>query len=168
MILIFQRECAFTVDIVVVLDILWCSTEIYFLSLPYEGDEPVSPDEEWIDKIRGRGLAYPVYAAPAAVVALWLWLRMATVGEIDFEPTPGGTSFFLVTRVSPESLKMGSRAMVFFLIWVQFVSHLRGIGSGVHLIKAERSICAGAQTACEAMHPWQHLQTLLRDLSFGL
>jgi len=40
------------------------------------------------------------------------------VGEVDFTPTPQGTSFFLFSHVEPSGLRAASTFMAFFCFWI--------------------------------------------------
>lgn len=102
MLLVFQRECTFTAEIIIVLNIFWGGTLL--VMVPFVR---LLADIE----TTGLGLALIPLIISMIPVSTWFWLRLALYGETDFVPTPGGTSFFLLTRVTPENLQKASRFM---------------------------------------------------------
>lgn len=55
---------------------------------------------------------------PLILISAWFWIRLAAVGEVDFNPTPAGTSFFLLSHVTPKGLRPASIFMSFVCIWL--------------------------------------------------
>ena len=115
--LVFQVECTFTAELIVVLDVLWGGS--FLVLLPYFVSEPLS---QQLRREANRGLAlfgaaFTMFAIP---VTTWFWIRLAALGEIDFVPSPMGTSFALLSHVQSSSLQTAAQFMAFICIW--FVS----------------------------------------------
>ncbi len=96
LLLAFQHDCAFTSEIVIVLTIFWGG--ILLVMVPFV---------QLLADIRttGLGLALIPLILSMLPVSAWFWLRLALYGEVDFVTTPGGTSFFLLARVTSERLQ---------------------------------------------------------------
>lgn len=125
--LTFQHACTFTAEIIVILFIHWGG----FIGLLYSSDA-ASTRYDRFSRL-GIGKSYTM-AAPlwiGTAFSTWFWLRLATAGEVDFQPTPGGTSYFVFSRVSTDT-KAASRFIVFLCFifgWI-LVSCLLGYMAG--------------------------------------
>ncbi len=81
--LIFQRECAFTAEIIIIINILYGGA--FMVLLPYL----TASGRKWSwNDLRGLETAALWIFAPLWPISTWFWLRLATVGEVDFAPTP--------------------------------------------------------------------------------
>ena len=97
LLLAFQRDCAFTAEVVIVLNIFWGGTAL--VMVPFVR---LLADT----KTTGLGLALIPLIVSMLPVSAWFWLRLALRGETDFVATPpDGTSFFLLAPISPSHLK---------------------------------------------------------------
>jgi hypothetical protein len=114
LLLIFKHECAFTAEIIVMLNVIWGG--LYHVMLPHMGGGEEERKKKWGGYLGLKGVLI-VFSFALVPVSAWFWLRMASVGEADFVATPGGTSFFLFTRVRDEGLEIGSRFMAILSIW---------------------------------------------------
>lgn len=96
LLLAFQHACAFTAEIIIVLNIFWGGTLLVMV-----------PFVQLLADIRttGLGLALIPLILSMLPVSAWFWLRLALHGEVDFVPTNGGTSFFLLARVTHSHLQ---------------------------------------------------------------
>lgn len=96
LLLAFRRECAFTAEIIVILNIFWGGTLLVMV-----------PFVQLLADIRTTGLALALIPLVLSMlpVSTWFWLRLALYGEVDFVQTNGGTSFFLLARVTPNHLQ---------------------------------------------------------------
>jgi hypothetical protein len=99
LLLAFQHECAFTAEIIIVLNIFWGGTLLVMV-----------PFVQLLADVRttGLGLALIPLILSMLPVSAWFWLRLALHGDADFLQTPGGTSFFLLARVGPSDLRVAS------------------------------------------------------------
>ena len=114
----FQHACTFTIEIIVVLFIFWGG----YIGLLHSTRTAIAAVQEMSDNVDfGTRLSYAL-AAPTWIgiaFSIWFWLRLAIAGEVDFTPTPGGTSYFMFARVSPDT-KAASRFIVvvcFYFAW---------------------------------------------------
>lgn len=91
LLLAFQHDCTFTAEIIIVLNIFWGGTLLVMV-----------PFVQLLADIQttGLGLALLPLILSMLPVSAWFWLRLALYGEVDFAPTKGGTSFFLLARVT--------------------------------------------------------------------
>jgi hypothetical protein len=108
LLLIFQSDCAFTAEMIVLLTTLWGGS--YIVLLPFI---------QWKRGER-RGLELmllPVFL-PLVPISAWFWIRIAAAGEVDFNPTPSGTSFFLIYHVQPSGLGKASIFMASLCLWL--------------------------------------------------
>jgi len=120
--LTFQHACTFIDEIIVILFIHWGG----FIGLLYSTDAVLASSAD--DRVNRLGVgksyvvAAPVWAGTA--FCTWFWLRLATAEEVDFEPTPGGTSYFVFACVSTDT-KSASRFIVFlcFVLGFSMVSY---------------------------------------------
>lgn len=96
LLLAFQHDCAFTAEIIIILNIFWGGTVLVMV-----------PFVRLLADIRttGLGLALIPLILSMLPVSAWFWLRLATHGEVDFVKTNGGTSFFLLARVTSRHLQ---------------------------------------------------------------
>jgi len=109
--LVFDRACAFTAEIIVILNILWGGTWLVDLT--------VSRRLGKNRNVQGLYWARFAYNVPTWFVTAWFWTRMASLDE-EYAPTPGGTSFFLITRVEPENVGAASVFMAVCCMLVVF------------------------------------------------
>lgn len=127
--LTFQHACTFTAEIIVILFIHWGG----FIGLLYSTDIVLASSPNDSVSRFGVGKSYALYAPLwiGTAFSTWFWLRLATVGEADFEPTPGGTFYFVFSRVSTNT-KAASRFIVFlcFFIGWAMVSYSLGFTAG--------------------------------------
>jgi hypothetical protein len=98
--LMFDRACAFTAEIIIILNILWGGTWLVDLT----ASRRLGKNRN----IQGLQWARFAYNVPTWFVTAWFWTRMASLNEAEYAPTPGGTSFFLITRVEPENVGAAS------------------------------------------------------------
>lgn len=97
LLLTFQRDCAFTAEVIIVLNIFWGGT--FLVMVPFVR---LLADTKTTD----LGLALIPLMVSMLPVSAWFWLRLALRGEVDFVATPPeGTSFFLLAPVRPSHLK---------------------------------------------------------------
>ena len=96
LLLTFQRECAFTAEVIVVLDIFWGGTLL--VMVPFV--------RLLVDiKTTGLGLALIPLMLSMLPVSAWFYFRLAFYGEVDFIASPGkGTFTFLLVKISPHGL----------------------------------------------------------------
>ncbi|KAF7507039.1 hypothetical protein GJ744_010967 [Endocarpon pusillum] len=96
LLLAFQHDCAFTSEIIIVLTIFWGGTLLVMV-----------PFVQLLADIAttGLGLALIPLILSMLPVSAWFWLRLALYGELDFAATPGGTSFFLLARITSQHLQ---------------------------------------------------------------
>jgi hypothetical protein len=109
LVLVFQHACAFSVEIIILLTILWGGS--FLVLVPLYTD----PSQR---KIRGLDLIFSRIVFLLVPVTAWFWWRMALMGQVDFTPTPGGTTFFLLAKVHENGLKAASCFMAFVVIWI--------------------------------------------------
>jgi hypothetical protein len=102
LLLVFQRECTFTAEIIIVLNIFWGGTLVVMV-----------PFVQLLADIEttGLGLALIPLILSMLPVSTWFWLRLALHGEVDFVQTNSGTSFFLLARVTHNHFKAVSCLM---------------------------------------------------------
>ncbi len=102
LLLAFQHNCAFTAEIIVVLNIFWGGTLLVMV-----------PFARLLANIKttGLGLALIPLILSMLPVSAWFWLRLALYGQVDFVQTSEGTSFFLLARVRQDRLQAVSRFM---------------------------------------------------------
>lgn len=112
LLLIFRRECAFTAEIIILIDILYGGALLVLMPFLAESDR----EWNWSD-LKGLDTASLWLFLPLLPISTWFWVRLATVGEVDFASTPGGTSFFLFAHVTPPDLGSASRFMSFLCLW---------------------------------------------------
>ena len=118
--LTFQHQCAFTAEIIVILYIFWGG----FLGVFYSS-RAIDMNGEAYNNIspKAKGLAYGAFG-PLCLMTLysiWFWVRLATVDEVDFATTPGGSFFFLVDRFSVRT-KAATRFLVFISFWFAWLT----------------------------------------------
>jgi hypothetical protein len=91
LLLAFQHDCTFTAEIIIVLNIFWGG--ILLVMVPFV---------QLLADIQTTGLGLVLIPLILSMlpVSAWFWLRLALNGEVDFAPTKGGTSFFLLVRVT--------------------------------------------------------------------
>lgn len=108
LLLTFEHECTFTAEIIVILFIFWGG----FLG-SYYGSPIMDDMGRLVQQIKflGTNSAATLPFLLMQIFSLWFWIRLATAGEIDYSPTPGGTFYFLCDRVSARS-KPPARFMV--------------------------------------------------------
>lgn len=96
LLLAFQHECAFTAEIIIVLNIFWGGTALVMV-----------PFVRLLADIKttGLGLALIPLILSMLPVTAWFWLRLALQGQVDFAKTSHGTSFFLLARVKENHLR---------------------------------------------------------------
>ena len=58
------------------------------------------------------------FMASALPITAWFWVRLASVGEVGFASTPGGTSFAFFCHVSGETLKSAAGVLAFLVLWL--------------------------------------------------
>lgn len=98
--LTFQSQCVFTAEVIVILFIFWGGFLVSYIG---------SPALNFVNPLRsgakspGSGIVAEVPYVAMQVFSLWFWLRLVLVGEEDFRLTPGGTYYFLFSRVSAHS-----------------------------------------------------------------
>lgn len=102
LILAFQHQCAFTAEIIVVLNIFWGGTLLVMV-----------PFVRLLADIRttGLGLALIPLILSMLPISAWFWLRLAIHGQVDFVKTRGGTSFFFLARVEENHIRGVSALM---------------------------------------------------------
>jgi hypothetical protein len=79
--LVFDRACAFTAEIIVIVNILWGGTWLV--------DLIVSRRLGKKRNVQGRHWPRFAYNIPTWFVTAWFWTRMKSLDE-EYEPTPGG------------------------------------------------------------------------------
>jgi hypothetical protein len=124
-ILVFDRARAFTAEIIVILNILWGGTWLVDLTVsrtPGMNKTAASQGLKafHLSHVQGLHWARFAYNVPAWFVTAWFWTRLAGPDEEEYAPTPGGTSFFLITRVEPERVRAASVFMSLCCISVIF------------------------------------------------
>lgn len=110
--LVFQQQCTFTVEMIVILNILWGG--FYITSPPPE----IGEADQGKTRAHGLGFVRFQFYIMSIPVTAWFWLRLASVGQIDFVPTPGGTSFALLSHVRPDGIGAASKFMAFLCLWL--------------------------------------------------
>jgi hypothetical protein len=112
LLLAFQHNCTFTAEIIIVLNIFWGGTLLVMV-----------PFVQLLADIEttGLGLALLPLILSMLPVSTWFWLRLALYGEVDFAPTKGGTSFFLLARVTNSHIQavscfMAALCLALFII----------------------------------------------------
>ena len=125
LVLSFQHTCTFTAEIIIVLFMYWGG----FSALTYSCSAVVKPMMGKEATGFGTGLNMALIAPMWTGIAFstWFWLRLATAGEVDFTPTPGGTLYFLLARISAQN-KPASRFVVFVCFFFGWVVVISGIG----------------------------------------
>ena len=98
--LTFQSQCVFTAEVIVILFIFWGGFLVSYIGSPALNF--VNPLRSSI-KSPGSSIVAEVPYVAMQVFSLWFWLRLVLVGEEDFRRTPGGTYYFLFSRVSSHS-----------------------------------------------------------------
>jgi hypothetical protein len=114
-VLAFQHSCTFTVDIIIVLALFWGGI-ITISGGPSLAKRPYKP-----------GLGFLSVLLLLLVIgcgfSTWFWLRLSTVGEADFQPTPGGSVLFLFAHVwIHNKAATGFHLFVAFLFGLPLVS----------------------------------------------
>jgi len=127
--LTFQHACTFTAEVIVILFIYWGG----YTGLVYSTNTAITSILESKTQSFSTGLSFAL-AAPTWLgigFSMWFWLRLATAGEVDFTPTPGGTSYFILAHVSTDT-KAASRFIVFicFIFAWNLVSYSVGFATG--------------------------------------
>lgn len=108
----FQHACTFTAEVIVILFIYWGG----YTGLLYTTDAVIQTLEDrsaGSTNYFGVGLSYALMSPTWFGIAfsLWFWLRLGTVGEVDFARTPGGTRYFLFAPISTDT-KAAARFIV--------------------------------------------------------
>lgn len=95
LLLAFQHDCAFTAEIIILLNIFWGGTLLVMV-----------PFVRLLADIKTTGLGLALIPLILSMLPLsaWFWLRLALRGEVDFMATKGGTSFFLLAKVTQDHL----------------------------------------------------------------
>jgi hypothetical protein len=148
LLLIFQDGCAYTVEMIILLNFLWGGTLLIFLpiispgNINNRGPVPTTPEEEELAKKKQRkedfnvwrGLKLAIYPLMTCLtpITTWFWIRLAAVGEVDFAATPGGTEFLLVTRIRLQDTPAAVNFLAFVCTWL-ICSPVIIIGFGVLL-----------------------------------
>ena len=118
LLLTFEHECTFTAEIIVILFIFWGGLIVSYYGSPIVDNMGKSiPDRRFV----GTNMATAPPLLLMQIFSLWFWIRLATAGEIDYAPTPGGTFYFLLDRVSAPS-KPPARFMVFLCAYLVYGS----------------------------------------------
>jgi hypothetical protein len=123
LILTFRRECTFTAEIMVVLNIFWGGTLLVMVPfVRFLADS----------KTTGLGLALIPLVLPMIPVSVWFWLRLGFYGEMDFLQTPGKTSrgattFFLLAPVPADHLRGASVFMAVLCLILSVIPILSSI-----------------------------------------
>jgi hypothetical protein len=116
LLLVFHEECAFTVEIIILLNILWGGPTLVLLPfLQYEKKQEASNSGQeenskvagtqlsgargWVRRATGIKVVFYPLLFCLMPITTWFWVRLAIAGEVDFAPSPGGTSFLCFTRV---------------------------------------------------------------------
>ncbi len=118
LVLIFKHVCTFTAEMIVFLYVFWGGTILVLLRAlkEEEYDDPIKSDNEHYP---GMTWFTTVVIGSMWMISDWFWFRIAAVGEIDFQSTPCGTSFFFIGHVGPEHLKLTSGFTASLAIWTQ-------------------------------------------------
>ena len=118
LLLTFEHECTFTAEIIVILFIFWGGLIVSYYGSPIvDHMRGPLPDRRFV----GTNAATAPPLLLMQIFSLWFWIRLATAGEIDYAPTPGGTFYFLLDRVSARS-KPPARFMIFLCAYLVCVS----------------------------------------------
>ena len=115
LLLVFQGDCAFTAEVIVVLYFAWGGVYVVLEPFHCTAFRPLrhgSHVEGYLEMMLFRHMAFVMMTLLLPTTA-WFWIRLATVGEVDFLPTPKGTVFFLFTSVHSAHFKLGSKFMLF-------------------------------------------------------
>jgi hypothetical protein len=111
---IFQHQCTYAIEIFIIQLIFWPGALITIL--PFVTTFQAFGRDQYKGLAYGFQLLYTIMLVPT----LWFWIRLATVGEKDFVPTPGGTAFFVVAIVTGPSIHRASIACVVLWCWFTF------------------------------------------------
>lgn len=116
--LVFQQKCTFTAEMIVVLNFLWGGNYIALVPWKFtkiesaKGSASLLSGQAGVDFLQ---LSSPALSLP---VTAWFWLRLALRGQEDFLPTPGGTSFALLSHVRLDGIGPASKFMAFLCLWL--------------------------------------------------
>lgn len=128
-ILAFQNTCTYTVDIIIVLFLYWGGLMCLLYSIfavAFPETIQISFDGQiGNDDISAWGYRITFFSSWTLSITFstWFWLRLASVGEVDFSPSPGGTQYFLFCKVGAET----RAASIFITLMCLFVG-------GTHLL----------------------------------
>ena len=149
LLLTFEHECTFTAEIIVILFIFWGGFIVSYYGSPIMDQymqyywHKAIPSRRFV----GTNLAAALPLLVMQIFSFWFWIRLATVGEIDYSPTPGGTFYFLFDRV-PARSKPPARFMVFLcavFVWCTF-GGLIGTGIAVLYLGLKTCCCTPSRT----------------------
>ena len=107
----FENECVFNAEIIVIMFLFYGGVVVAFDGSPI-CNSFLRPDVSRSDKYTVTNSAAILPFVVMLVFNFWFWIRLATVGETDYVETPGGTFYFLFSRVSASS-KPPAQFMVF-------------------------------------------------------
>ena len=110
LVLMFQNNCSYTAEVIVLLNLLWGGSQTVLM--PY-----VDNEFKW-KPLRGLQLLIIPLLLPLITVSTWFWVRLAVFGEVDFAPTPRGTSFFLLSHIRSSSILPASQFVAFLCLWM--------------------------------------------------
>lgn len=113
LLLIFERDCTFTAEMIVILYLMVAGMFISMLGYKTSAKQTTGGGRSI------HGLEWVAWPAGFTALSLsaWFWVRLASTDESDFTQTPGGTSIFLFTRVNGHSLSDASAFIAAFSIW---------------------------------------------------
>ncbi|KAF2816013.1 uncharacterized protein BDZ99DRAFT_127062 [Mytilinidion resinicola] len=128
--IIFQDGCVFTTELITLMYILWGGFFIVILPhFPFrfkeagqtEGVEQQRMEpkpEQSTNKFHGLEYLLGYLFALFSPATIWFWIRLATVGEHDFAPSPLGTEFFLFARLGQHSVRGAAIFMTVIMFWM--------------------------------------------------
>ena len=140
LLLIFQDGCAYTAEMIILLNILWGGT--YLVLMPFLAGERASKKTSDSLRQRTKGLLVVAFPLTMSLIPLtaWFWTRLATVGEGDFAQTPGGTSFLLFFRIHSHHIRRASMFMAFLSIWLASTPVFALISYPLHKVPSLKGI----------------------------
>jgi hypothetical protein len=115
LLLIFQEDCAFTAEMIVLLDILWGGYLAVFLPIASYMASLASEK-----KALGLQTIIAINIYLLITPSAWFCIRTASAGEVDFAPTPGGANFFLLAHITPHNFQIASKFMAFLIVWIAY------------------------------------------------
>lgn len=116
LLLVFQDNCTYTAEMIILFNIEWGGLQSVLM--PYlraYGEEDF--DRFHWEHIHGLDFIGLPLLLPLLPIVTWFWVRLAAFGEVDFAPTPRGTSFFILSHVHGGAIRPASQFVAFLCLW---------------------------------------------------